>query len=609
MSFFTELKRRNVPRVAIAYIVSGWLLVEVAELVLGTFGAPDWVLKTLMALLILGLPGVVFFAWAFEVTPEGLRRDVEVRHDGSMAHRTARRLDWAIIVLLLVAISFFAYDSLVLAPGRETARVQPGLIAVGEAVEVSTGAQAPVAQPDKSIAVLPFVNMSSDEEQAYFSDGLSEELLNLLAKIPDLRVAARTSSFSFKDQNLEIPEIAERLNVAHVLEGSVRKSGSQVRITAQLIQGKDGYHLWSETYDRTLDNIFAIQDEIAAAVVDELKISLLGTAPSARETNPEAFTLYLQARELGRRNTAESLEQSNTLYRQVLESDPGFAAAWTGLSINYAQQATLGLISSAEGYALARDAAERAVAIDPASGLAHASLGEIVNSADRNLAGAVKHVSRALELEPGNIDILRTAAEMFRSLGRLDEAIEVCEFMITLDPLNNNGFYALGLMNRYGHNLDQSIEAFRRALSLSPGRVGGHGLIAEALMLKGEPEAALEEIRQEEVIWRMIGLPMIYYALGRKAEADAALAELVEEHGGEAAYNIAYIHAFRGENDRSFEWLEKAIEQDDPGLNDLPVESLFTNLHGDPRWVPLLERLGKAPTQLDAIEFEVSLPE
>ncbi len=614
MSLIAELNRRNVFRATIAYVVTGWLLVEVGDVVLGTFGAPDWVLKSVIALLLLGLPGVVFFAWAFEVTPDGLKREHEVERDQSITRLTARRLDWSIIVLLVVALAFFAVDRFVFVPKRDAALVEATSPAVPDAVSEATsespgGRGAAAGQPDKSIAVLPFADMSPEADQAYFSDGLSEELLNLLAKIPDLRVAARTSSFSFKDQNLEIPQIAERLNVAHVLEGSVRKAGNQVRITAQLVQGMDGYHLWSETYDRTLDNIFDIQDEIAAAVVDELRVKLLGTTAVAAETDPEAYALYLQARQLGRQNSEESLERSNALYQRVLELDPNYAAAWDGLATNYVQQASVGLRPAQEGFGLAREAANKALEIDPEFAGAHANLGQIAAAGRRDLAAAARHVQRALELEPGNIEILRTAASLYRVLGRLEKAIEVCNYTVKLDPVNNNAHYTLGLMHRYAGNLDEAMKAFQAALGLSPDRVGVHTLIAESLMLRGEGEAALEAIQQEESVWRMIGLPMIYHALGREADSDAALAELIDTHSQEAAYNIAYIVAFRGETDRAFEWLERAIEYDDPGLGDLPIESLFENIHDDPRWLPLLERLGMSPAQLDAIKFKVNLPE
>ena len=468
---------------------------------------------------------------------------------------------------------------------------------------------APAAGPvSASIAVLPFVNMSSDPEQEYFSDGISEEVLNLLAKIPGLQVAARTSSFSFRDQNLEVPEIAERLNVAHVLEGSVRKAGNEVRITAQLIRADDGFHEWSETWDRSADDIFAIQDEIAADVAAQLKVTLLGAAPTVEATDLAAYALYLQARQLGRQGTAEGLERSMALYQQALAIDPDYAAAWAGLARDYYTQAGTELHPIDEGYQLARDAANRALAIDPEYAPAYAQLGYIaVYHGD--LAAAARHLERALALDPTDSDIIANAAILARSLGRLDEAIALQEYAVARDPVNPIGHARLGLFYLWAGRLDESIASYRTTLSLSPGRIGAKHNIAVALLLKGEPEAALAAIQQESSeLWRTVGLSMAYHVLGQAAESDAALAELIDKYRQEAAYNIAYVLALRGEADRAFEWLDKAVQYNDPGLVEIAATNLFANIHDDPRWLPFLESIGKSPDQLAAIEFEVRLP-
>jgi len=460
--------------------------------------------------------------------------------------------------------------------------------AVDRAAE-ATPAAGPVSA---SIAVLPFVNMSSDPEQEFFSDGISEELLNLLAKIPELKVAARTSSFSFKDQNLEIPEIAERLNVAHVLEGSVRKADDQVRITAQLIRAEDGYHLWSDTWDRSLENIFAIQDEIAADVAEQLKVTLLGEAPTVAETDPEAYALYLQARQLGRQVTPEGIEQSIALYERVLEIDPEYAAAWAGLAEAYTFVASFALRPIEEAYSLAREAANRA--------LQH----------DRDLAAAARHYERALALAPTDTDILTEAVTMPRILGRVDEAIALQEYALDRDPVNSTGHFRLGLIYQFAGRLDESMASTRTALSLAPGRISAHNLLAVTLLLKDEPEAALEAIQQESLeAWRLVGLVMVHNALGQAAESDAALSRLIEEYEEGWAYNIAYALAYRGEADHAFEMLGKAVEYNDPGLTDIGIEPMFANIHDDPRWLPFLESVGRSPEQLATIEFEVTLPE
>ncbi len=494
---------------------------------------------------------------------------------------------------------------LLLVAGAAVAYVSRG----SEPEEPETGPPPTRTIDRSSIAVLPFADLSPEGDQEYFSDGISEELLNLLAGIPGLLVAARTSSFSFRDQNLEIPEIAERLHVAHVLEGSVRKSGNQVRITAQLIRADDGFHVWADTWDRSLDDIFAIQDEIAADVVAQLKVTLLGGPPTVEQTDPDAYALFLQARHLGRLLTAEGYEQSNALYQEALAIDPDYAAAWAGLGNNDSNQANLGLRPIDEGFRLAREAANRALAIDPGFAEAHAELGGIAMNHDGDLAAAARHYERALELAPTDTDIVTTAGYLARNLGRLDESIALAEYAVARDPVNSNAHTALAFAYRSARRTDEAIASHRTALALNPGRIGAQYNIGVALLLKGEPEAALAAMKQESFeAYRLIGLSMAYHAPGQAAESDAAMAELIEKYEQDAAYNIAYVLAFRGEADRAFEWLDKAVEYNDTNLRLITVDVLFANIHDDPRWLPFLESIGKSPEQLAAIEFNVTLP-
>jgi TolB-like protein/lipoprotein NlpI len=611
LSFFDELRRRNVFRIAGLYLVAAWLAVQVAGTVLPMFDAPAWLPRTIVMLLAIGFLPALIFAWVFELTPEGLKREKEVERTASIAPRTGRALDRIIMVALALAVGYFAFDKFVLAPQRAAAfqQLESQKLAAArregriEAMSRSYG--------DKSIAVLPFVNMSADKEQEYFSDGISEELLNQLAKIRELRVIARTSSFSFKGRNIEIAEIARRLNVAHVLEGSVRRSGKKLRITAQLIRAADSSHLWSETYDRELDDIFAVQDEIAGAVVEQLKVELLGGAPKARATDPKAFALVLQGRELAHQFTAAGSEQAIALYRQALAIDPAYAAAWVGLTSAYINQAVDGLRPIDESYRRAREAVNRALALDPDDAQAHARLSRIALDYDGDLAGAAQHMARALELAPEDAGILRNAATLARSLGRLDDAIAIGEVVTVRDPVGTSSHANLGLGYRYAGSLDAAIASLRTALALSPGYLGAHYNIGVALLLKGRPEAALAEMQQESDAgpWRQIGLPMVWHSLGRKAESDAALAELIRTHEKDSAFNIAYVLAYRGEADRAFEWLEKAVAYHDTGLADIVVEPLFANIRKDPRWLPFLHRIGRDPGQLAAIRFDVKPPQ
>jgi TolB-like protein/Flp pilus assembly protein TadD len=466
------------------------------------------------------------------------------------------------------------------------------------------------AIPEKSIAVLPFVNMSEDKANEYFSDGISEELLNLLAKIPQLQVTARTSSFSFKGKGVAIPEIARTLHVAHVLEGSVRKAGNSVRITAQLIKAGTDTHLWSQTYDRKLDDIFAIQDEIAADVVKQLKVTLLGAAPKARTTDPEAYALYLQAVQLGRQSTAEGFQQSDALYRKVLAIDPRYAPAWDGLARNLSNETGQGLLPNKEGIAQAREAAMKALAIDPDYAPAHARLGFIAMYGDNDPAGAAQYLRRALALDPADLDVLRNSASLLGSLGRLDEALALEEAIVRRDPVNVTVLFNLGYHQRMAGRLDEAIASYRTVLSLSPNNGGAHCQLGIALLLKGDAQAALAEIEQEtNESWKMYGLPMAYHALGRKSDSDTALAAVIAKYEKDGPYNIAYVYAFRGEADQAFEWLDKAVEYGDGGLADIVTDNLFDNIHADPRWLPFLRKIGKAPEQLAKIEFKVTLPQ
>ena len=580
MGIVSELRRRNVFRMAVLYAIATWLIMQVADVLNDLANLPDWVGPTILGLLAIGFPIALILSWIYELTPAGISLEKDVDRAESTAHITDRRLDFIVISLLCAAVIVFAYDKWWIG-----------------------------GPPQQSIAVLPFENMSANPEQEYFSDGISEELLNLLTKVPELRVISRTSAFSYKGKGIDIPTIAEQLNVAHVLEGSVRKAGNQVRISAQLIEAQSDTHLWSETYDRTLDDIFAIQDEIAATVVEQLKITLLGDAPQVRPTNPEAYSLLLQARHFSRNVTAEGLEHANVLYEQALAIDPDYAPAWVGLAVNYNNLATNSYMPFDEGFRRAREAANRALAVDPDNPAAYAHLGWIAMWYDHDLAAAASHYERALSVDPSNFAIIANAALLLKGLGRLHEAVALLEYHAARDPVNPTAHYNLGLGYLSAGRWEESIAAQRTVLQLSPDYIGVHSFIGTALLMLDDAEAALEAMSQEpSEAYRWLGLVMANHALGRTDAADAVLTELIEKYEQHWAYNIAYTLAFRKDADRAFEWLDKAVEYGDPGLADIVAEVLFSHLHLDPRWTAFLERIGKAPAQLRAIEFAVAMP-
>jgi len=389
----------------------------------------------------------------------------------------------------------------------------------------------------------------------------------------------------------------------------VRKSGNRVRITAQLIEASSGFHLYSETFDRALDDIFAIQDEIAAAVVAELKVTLLGAVPTVEKTDPEAYALYLQARYLKLQRTPESWDEAIALYQKTLEIAPDYAAAWVDLGGTYQDQAGRGIRPFDEGLELAQEAVEKALAIDSDYAPAHAMRGWLAMYFKNDLAAAARHLGRALALEPGNLDSLSQAATLLQNLGRPEQGISVQQYILARDPINNRVLGNLGLAYNSLDRPDEALPLLRTSLRLHPGKIGTQSILGFALLLKNEPEAALAAMKQEPLeAFRLIGLVMAYHALGQKNESDAALAELLDKHEQGWSYNIAFSLAYRGEADRAFEWLAKAVEYKDPGLAEIPTQREFANIHDDPRWLPFLESIGKSPAQLDAIEFKVTLP-
>jgi len=606
LSLFNELKRRNVFRVAIGYVVSSWLLLQVADLVLENIAAPGWVIQTIMLVLALGFPVVVFFSWAYEVTPEGIKRESEIDRSQSITQTTGHKLDLAIKTVLIVALGYFAFDKFVLSTGREKAAIEK---ATSQALAEQLATQETPEDTMKSIAVLPFVNMSDDASNEFFSDGLSEEMLNLLAKIPGLRVTSRSSAFSYKGKDFKIADVGRELNVSSVLEGSVRKVGNQVRVTAQLIKVDGDVHMWSETYDRSLDDIFAIQDEIASAVVAQLKLKLFGDMPTIHETDPVAYALFLQARHLSNLLTPAGWEQSNELYKQALAIDSKNAVAWAGLGRNYVNLTGYNLLPTDEGYGKARDAANKALAIDPQNAMANSVLGWIAMTNDGDLSAAAQFLERALKLEPTNISIIGHTADLVMRLGRLNETITLGEYVTARDPINPVNHLNLAGYYILAGRLDEAIASSRTALSLSPGIGGAQYRLGEALLRKNEPEAALTAFQQEEDDeWRVKGTALALHDLGRHAEYEEAFAELRERWGERWPIEVAHVYAWTGDTDEVFTWLEKELKVNG-GLGGVMVDNFFTNLHDDQRWLPLLEKAGVSTEQLDAIRFKVTLPE
>jgi len=490
MSFLQELRRRNVFRVAIAYMIMAWLALQITDVILNNIGAPDWVFRTILFLLGIGFPFSVFFAWAFELTPDGLRREKDVDREESVTHQTGRKLNTITTVLLMAALAYFVFDKFVLAPSRDADRVA---MAVSE-----------IQKAEASIAVLPFVNLSSDPEQEFFSDGISEELLNVLAQIPDLHVTSRSSAFAFKGKDISIPEVATQLGVAHVLEGSVRKSGTTVRITAQLIEAETDKHLWSETYDRDLDDIFAIQDEISAAIVDAL-VSEMGIDASTVSARPkatvdtEAYTSYLLAQHSENKRSHDGYIEAKRLYQKTIELDPDFATAHSRLAVLWLLE-SLGYGSAeasvADAISRSDELIARALELDSEDADAYAAMGLSLTTQER-VEESIDALKRALEINPSNSRARNWLSMSYRINLRSREELETLREGHRRDPLAvaiaTNLVKSLSRFQEY----DEANEVLTRIHSLS---VADHGFSSgEMLMLKGQyADAITAALRGED---------------------------------------------------------------------------------------------------------------
>jgi TolB-like protein/predicted TPR repeat methyltransferase len=467
-----------------------WLVMQVADVILNNVEAPAWVFHVLMLFLAIGFVFALFFSWAFEMTPEGLKREKDVDRSQSITQETGQKLNHLITGILILALAYFAFDKFVLSASREAALVKATEKAAEQAIGAQAEAPTPAESPEKSIAVLPFVNLSSDPEQEFFSDGLSEELLNLLAQFPGLRVAARTSSFQFKGQNQDIADIAQTLKVAHILEGSVRKSGNKLRITAQLIQADNGYHLWSKTYDRELTDVFLIQDEISAAIGDALNVELaLGEGPEAAHrplvieaANPQAFEAYLRGRQLINRRGRESIEEAVRSLEKSLRLDSEYAPAHAQLAIATAllmrNPSSYGDLTLDEVVAQATPHAQKAITLAPDLAEAHGALA--ILALDRlDYPATLEHTRRALELNPSYIDAMNWQYLAVAALGRYEEMRAALERMLDADPLTVVG--RLNYMNVFGYDqrFTEGHAIADELLSQSPwASYVGHGQIA-----------------------------------------------------------------------------------------------------------------------------------
>ena len=452
-----------------------------------------------------------------------------------------------------------------------------------------------ISAVDKSIAVLPFVDMSAAKDQEYFSDGLSEELLNLLAKIPELKVIGRTSSFSFKGKNEDLRSIAEKLGVAHILEGSVRKDGNKIRVTTQLIRAADGSHLWSETYDRDLEDIFKLQDDIAGAVVQELKLKLF-EVPSVKISgtgNIDAYNLILQGNYFFDKLDKENVAKAVDFYTQALIIDSTDALAWGKLANAILRQAWQNYIDRREGREKARKAALKSIALNKNLAIGYIELGDLNLYQDFEWKRAEDNYQQALSLEPGNADVLYgLGGGLYFAIGRWDNAIRLMKECIEIDPLKPLYFLNLGNILTHAGRLDESIAYFKKTLELNPQFQRAHFYLGRSYLLMGKPEMALKEMQKENFeVFRIFGIAMAYYAANRHKEADEVLRDFSDRFQNEWSYLLAELYAFRGEKDKAFIWLKNAYEKNDGWLVFLKGDPLLKTLKNDSRYTAFLKKM------------------
>jgi TolB-like protein/DNA-binding winged helix-turn-helix (wHTH) protein/Flp pilus assembly protein TadD len=455
---------------------------------------------------------------------------------------------------------------------------------------------------DTSIAVLPFADASPAKDQEYLSDGLAEQLINDLAKVTGLKVIGRSSSFQFKGRTEDARDVGRKLAVANVLEGSVRREGNHVRITAELIKADDGFQLWSQTYDREIKDIFAVQDEIALAATQALQVKLLGgngqpVAANLRSANPEAYQAYLQAEYFSERGPSkEGFGKALAYTDAAIKLDAKYAPAWALRASVENMMAESGLIDPPAGFRNARDDAERAIALDPTLASAYLALAATQISSDWDWDAAKTSITKAMALEPGSVEVLRMRSYLTRILGNLGQAIPLYEQAVALDPLRINSYSGLGYLLYAAGRYHEAQAALQKALDLNPQASYVHLTLGKILIAEGKPQQAVVEIEKEPIEWgKFTGQALAYHALGREQDSNAALAALIAKYRATAPYQIAQIYAYRGEADKSFEWLEHAYEQRDPGLPEIKSNPLLKTLRHEPRYIAFLKRM-RLPT-------------
>ena len=576
--FFAELKRRHVYRVAIAYGVVAWLLIQIATQVFPFFEIPNWVVRLVVLVIVLGFPVALIIAWAFEMTPEGMKRAEDIAPNEYIPHWSARRFAALIVAIAMVATGLMMFP-LVRNKSTSTAQI--------------TAAPTP---SQKSIAVLPLLNESGDPGDEYFSDGLSEELIAALARIKGLKVIGRSSSFHFKDKKEDSKTIGKKLGVSTLLEGTVRKQGDQVRIVAELVKAADGSELWSRTFDRELKDIFAVQAEIAGAVATSLELTLLGTDDTSTTnistSSVEAHNAYLQGHFYFQRRNLEDYRMAVGFFDQATRLDPDYALAYAERSEAWAWIGDLSSEQQKEAWAAAGRDAEKAVAIDPDLAEAHAALGWVRFYIEWKFAEGLADLRRAQQLSPWNPTANDLMARVVVYLRQFEEAEKLARQAIELDPLAYQPRTSLARVLFTEGKLDEAEASGRMGVELQPTAAGCRRWQVFVAIQRGDGAAALCEAQLEpNEGYRRFELALAQHTRGDRPAADAALGDLVAKDRNFLAYQIAEVHAWRGERDKAFEWLEIALDHHDTGMLSLLIDPLMRGLRHDARYNDLVAKI------------------
>src|SRR5437868_10305886 len=587
INFFAELKRRNVYKVAVAYAVVGWLLVQIATQVFPFLEIPNWVVRLVIALVMIGFPIALVIAWAFEATPEGIKRTQDVDLAGE---RVPKKHTWIYVVVIGAAFSI-------------------GLFFVGRYSVRNTASAARTELSAKSIAVLPFDNLSRDPDNAFFAEGVQDEILTRLAKVADLKVIARTSTQKFKSAPENLPDIAKQLGALNILEGSVQKANDQVRVTVQLINAMTNSHLWAEIYDRKLTDIFAVESDIAKAIADQLQAKLSGSEKQMMAAQPttdtEAYELYHKGKSLWEKRSGDNIPKAIAYYEQAIARDPNYALAYAGLAKAYILLPFYAGADRLDAFSKAKDAALKALRLDSNLAEAHAALGKVLFFSEIDLTGAMREYKRAIELQPNDATAHHWLGnDTLAALGRFEEAIAQGKRAVELDPLSPVINTDFGTIFYYAHRYEESAMQLRKTLEIDPTFFYAHFNLGIALQAAGDLSGAIAEYEKAKRLGDNIYVSMLCaQAKAHAGDKDAALRMLsdldkVSQQREVVGYLRTLLYLSLNNKDEALRWLEQDFEErDGSNISWIKVDPLLDPLHGDPRFEALVQKVVAPKTQ------------